>query len=184
MSEAVRHNAARRPGKTAYLDCPRSALSWLDFDRSATALAEQLTGLGVTPKDRVAVWHGDSAPIHVPFVAIERCGAIVVGIGARAGTREATHILRSTRPRLLIGDPQREQSATVAAASLPIPALSLRDLSLDTQVAPQALMGDPSVGPDDVFLINSTSGTTGQPKCVVHTQNRWHYFHQKAVANG
>ncbi len=22
------------------------------------------------------------------------------------------------------------------------------------------------------------------PKCVVHTQNRWHYFHQKAVANG
>ena len=22
------------------------------------------------------------------------------------------------------------------------------------------------------------------PKCVVHTQNRWHYFHQKAVENG
>jgi acyl-CoA synthetase len=35
-----------------------------------------------------------------------------------------------------------------------------------------------------VFLINSTSGTTGFPKCVVHTQNRWYYFHQKAVANG
>ncbi|MGH3851065.1 MAG: class I adenylate-forming enzyme family protein, partial [Pseudonocardiaceae bacterium] len=25
---------------------------------------------------------------------------------------------------------------------------------------------------------------TGLPKCVVHTQNRWYYFHQKAVANG
>ena len=184
LSRAVRRNAARRPEKTAYLDYQRTRVSWSVFDRSATTLAEQLTGLGVTPKNRVAVWHGDSVAIHVLFVAIERCGATVVGIGARAGTREATHILRSTRPQLLISDTQRQQSAEVVAASLSLPALSLRGLSLDTQVAPQPLIAESSVGPDDVFLINSTSGTTGQPKCVVHTQNRWHYFHQKAVANG
>ncbi len=35
-----------------------------------------------------------------------------------------------------------------------------------------------------MFLINSTSGTTGMPKCVVHTQNRWMYFHQVAAAAG
>lgn len=185
LSDAVRRNAASRPDKAAYLDYSRSGLSWPEFDRCATALAEQLAGLGVTPNDRVAVWHGDSAAIHVLFVAIERCGAIVVGIGARAGTREATHILRSTRPRLVISDAQREQPAALTAAAVSLPALTLRDgLSLDTRVAPQPLVGDPGVGPDDVFLINSTSGTTGQPKCVVHTQNRWHYFHQKAVANG
>lgn len=184
VSQAVRRNAAHRPDKIAYLDYPGTGLSWSQFDQAATALAEQLTALGVTPKDRVAVWHGDSAAIHALFVAIERCGAVVVGIGARAGTREATHILRSTRPGLLISDPQHAKSATVAADSLAIPALCLQDSTLDTQVARQALRGDPSIGPDEVFLINSTSGTTGQPKCVVHTQNRWHYFHQKAVANG
>jgi len=40
------------------------------------------------------------------------------------------------------------------------------------------------MGPDELFLLNSTSGTTGLPKCVMHTQNRWFYFHQLAVEAG
>jgi acyl-CoA synthetase len=58
------------------------------------------------------------------------------------------------------------------------------ELFIDTLPRPAAAAGPSPVGPDDPFLINSTSGTTGMPKCVVHTQNRWYYFHQKAVANG
>jgi acyl-CoA synthetase len=41
-----------------------------------------------------------------------------------------------------------------------------------------------AIGPDDLFLLNSTSGTTGLPKCVMHTQNRWNYFNELAVAAG
>jgi acyl-CoA synthetase len=33
-------------------------------------------------------------------------------------------------------------------------------------------------------MLNSTSGTTGLPKCVMHTQNRWFYFHQLAALSG
>ena len=40
------------------------------------------------------------------------------------------------------------------------------------------------LGPSELFLLNSTSGTTGLPKCVMQTQNRWFYFHQLAEEYG
>ncbi len=186
LSDAVRRDAAQSPDRAAYIDHPDGALTWREFDAAATALAGQLAGYGIGRGDRVAVWHGDTAAIHVLFVAVERCGAVVVGIGARAGTREVAHLLGVTEPRVLISDQQRR---TVAAeAKLPVPVLVLNRagaaLRLDVDVPATAPGVESPLGPDDVFLINSTSGTTGLPKCVVHTQNRWHYFHQKAVANG
>src|SRR5271168_1813948 len=191
LSDAVARNAEQRPDRFAYIDHPGQSFTWREFDAAATALAEQLAGVGIARGDRVAVWHGDSAAIHLLFVAVERCGAVVVGIGARAGTREVAAILRNARPKLLISDAQRSEpatQATTATSELSVPVLVLRDggrgphLSIDAE--PAAMPVGDALRADDVFLINSTSGTTGLPKCVVHTQNRWHYFHQKAVANG
>lgn len=182
LSDAVRANAQRSPDSAAIIDHPDSALTWREFDAAAVALAEQLAGFGVARGDRVAVWHGDCAAIHVLFVAVERCGAVVVGIGARSGPREIAQLLRTTAPKVLISDPQRGATAIDVAIDLPV--LVLGDsLSLDVELPSTKLSVESQLGPDDVFLINSTSGTTGLPKCVVHTQNRWHYFHQKAVAN-
>jgi acyl-CoA synthetase len=192
LSDAVRGNAEQSPNRPAYVDHLGISLTWREFDAAATNLAKQLAGVGVARGDRVAVWHGDSAAIHVLFLAIERCGAVVVGIGARAGTREVAALLRGARPKLLISDHQRGGAATQAAAGVagesPVSVLVLGHpaaaLQLDVDVEPTALGVASGLGPDDVFLINSTSGTTGLPKCVVHTQNRWYYFHQKAVTNG
>ena len=188
LSDAVRRNAQRTPDRRAYVDYGGPAFTWHEFDCAATRLAQTLAGIGIARGDRVAVWHADSAAIHVLFVAIERCGAVVVGIGARAGTREASAILRSARPKIVISDPAHTGAATEVADGLRVPwmVLSRPDgtLRLDVDAEPKALAAGRELGPDDVFLINSTSGTTGLPKCVVHTQNRWHYFHQKAVLNG
>ncbi|WP_067974238.1 class I adenylate-forming enzyme family protein [Mycolicibacter icosiumassiliensis] len=176
LSDAVRRNARSFPDRAAYVDYQGAALTWQEFDIAVDALTACLAGSGVRSGDRIAVWHSDSAAIHVLFVAIERCGAIVVGIGARAGTREVAAILAASQAQLLITDEQRR----AAAAGLEITALSIDELRVDAEIG----IPGPQLGPDDVFLINSTSGTTGLPKCVVHTQNRWHYFHQLAVANG
>ena len=192
LSDAVRRNAEHTPDRHAYLDHPGVSLSWREFDYLASTLAEQLAGIGVVRGDRIAVWHGDSAAIHVLFVAVERCGAVVVGIGARAGAREVAAILRNSRPKILISDQQRSGLATRAAADVadecPLLTLVLGGntdvLRLNVDAEPGELGTESQLGPDDVFLINSTSGTTGLPKCVVHTQNRWYYFHQKAIANG
>ncbi|WP_428338444.1 class I adenylate-forming enzyme family protein [Mycobacterium sp.] len=191
LSQAVARNAEQHPDRLAYIDHHGSSLTWCDFDRAATALAEQLSGAGIARDDRVAVWHGDSAALHALFVAVERCGAVVVGIGARAGTREVAAILHSSQPKMLVSDGARADDAIRAAAdaavhSVPVVVLAhgTGGLRLDLEAAPAAVRAGHPLESDDVFLINSTSGTTGSPKCVVHTQNRWYYFHQKAVANG
>jgi acyl-CoA synthetase len=112
LSDAVARNAEQRPGHAAYVDHPGQSFTWREFDAAATALAGQLAGVGIARGDRVAVWHGDSAAIHLLFVAVERCGAVVVGIGARAGTREVAAILRNARPKLLISNGPRSEPAT------------------------------------------------------------------------
>ncbi|MGA3252993.1 MAG: class I adenylate-forming enzyme family protein [Mycobacterium sp.] len=189
LSDAVRRNAELLPDRPAYIDHPGITLTWREFDSAASSLAAQLAGAGIVRGDRVAVWHGDSTAIHVLFVAIERCGAVVIGLGARAGIREIAALLRSSAPKILITDPQRSDAAQQAAGVAPEMLLLVLGQEagapwLDVAATPKPLGVAAELGPDDVFLINSTSGTTGLPKCVVHTQNRWYYFHQKAVANG
>ena len=101
LSDCVAENAATSPDKPAYVDFSLNSvdqvLTWSQFDNAATNLAVRLRDLGVGRGDRVAIWHGDTAAIHVLLVAIERCGAVTVGLGARAGVREAAHILRTTQ---------------------------------------------------------------------------------------
>jgi acyl-CoA synthetase len=102
----------------------------------------------------------DTAAVHAAFLGVEKAGCVVVGIGARAGPREVEHLLAKTGAAAVLDD----------VAALP-----------RTGPAPdQARAG----GPDDLWLLNSTSGTTGLPKVVMHDQARWFAFHELAVEAG
>ena len=135
LSECVRRNARSTPDKPAYVDfCGDGAdlrLTWCEFDHAATNLAQELLDLGVAPGDGVAVWHNDSSAIHVLLVAVERCGAVTVGLGARAGVREVAQILRIARPSLLVSDSERLEPAAqaVAKSGLGVRTVALGDRS-------------------------------------------------------
>jgi len=129
-----------------------------------------------------------------------RAGLTVVGIGHRAGDAELRHLLGLTQAKALVtmaehrGRPSGELFAELCAEGLPL----AHHVVIDEQAADDPLVDGEltaprlsdadlsrrAYGPDDVFLLNSTSGTTGLPKCVIHTQNRWMYFHRLAVDAG
>ena len=180
LSEAVARHARTQADAVAYVTAD-DRITWAEYDRWSDRLAERLGRCGLSAGDRVAVLLPDGPAVHVAFLAVERARLVIVGIGPRAGQREIDHLVRLTGARLVVTGADR-------AASLEHLALPTLDPD-DTRHGPDDERGpaDPAGGmrpiaDDDLWLCNSTSGTTGLPKCVMHDQLRWFAFHRLAVA--
>ena len=189
VGDAVAGWARARPDADAIVaDLGRS--SWADYDEHAGRLARVLVATGLARGARVAILLPDGIAVHVAFVAAERAGLTVVGLGHRAGDDEIRHLLTLTRADALVtlaehrGRPTAEIFDALRAAGCPLRHHVVVDTNGDAGDAPEFDRAARAYGPDDLFLVNSTSGTTGMPKCVMHTQNRWMYFHQLAVEAG
>jgi acyl-CoA synthetase len=190
--------AQERPNDPAYIT-REARFTWADYAGRAAEIAAALATLGLAPGDRVAVLLPDGPTIHAAFVGVAKARLVTVGIGARAGDQEIAHLLKRTGARALITHAALRDRATETLLA----ALAERGVSLDhLVVVPDYLAqpdtpihtggapvagtppAGPGIGPDELFMINSTSGTTGLPKCVMHTQNRWRYFHHLAARAG
>ena len=198
-ADRVRKLAAERPNDAAYIT-QNARFTWADYDRASERVAAALVALKLQRGDRVAVVLPDGPAVHAALVGIEKAGLVAVGIGARAGDREISHLINRTAARALIThDVQRGRPATELRAALTDQGAVLEHLILvpdfmsgdqpilvdgvaSTAVGPVSL--DLGIAPDELFLLNSTSGTTGLPKCVMHTPNRWYYFHKRAAISG
>ncbi len=141
-----------------------------------------LVEAGTQPGDRVAVLMPDGPAVHACYVGVERAGGVIVGIGPRAGPREVKHLLTVTGASVLLASPDMV-SPDLPAGLRRLPVTETETDAAEIPAASASFDGR-GRGVDDLWLLNSTSGTTGLPKCVMHHQRRWFAFHELAVAAG
>jgi acyl-CoA synthetase len=152
VSSYVARHAREHPDDLAFLEViSGESVTWGALHERSSRLAATLARTH-SPGERVAIQIADGAGVHATMLACERAGIVAVGIGARAGAREVDHIVRRTG----------------AAALL-------------TAVPDEGRPGaEHPIAAHDLWFLNSTSGTTGLPKIVMHDQARWFAFHELA----
>lgn len=193
LSARVAALAGSKPAAPAFIT-PAGSFGWGAYDRAATRIAALLAAMELAPGARVAVLLPDGPAVHAALLGVERARLVAVGIGARAGLAEIAHLLGRTGAEVLIAHPVmrdrtiEELRDALARIGAPVRhLLAVPDLMEARNWSAGAMPDHPPLrdpDPDALFLINSTSGTTGLPKCVMHTQNRWFYFHQVAAEAG
>ena len=200
LAERVRELARTRPTDSAFYVEDR-VLDWAGYDAAADRLARILIALGLQPGERVAVWLPDGPAFHVAFQATERAGLVCLGLGARCGERELTHLLGLADVTTLVSAPSMGSvDAAARVESLRRAGVDLRhhltiegDAFLEdavliegrpAELAASDLLAGRGLDAAADCLFNTTSGTTGLPKIVIHDQLRWFHFHRFATDAG
>jgi acyl-CoA synthetase len=199
LADRIRVHAARRPDVIAFAD-EQHEITWREYDEQSTRLAAQFVAAGLGPGDFIGVLLPDGPGVHTIYVAAEKAGLTVVGVGPRSRANEIHHMFEVTGCTALLTEAEhRGQAAGELVADLRARGSAVKqhfvlaretfgfDLNTEGRSIPpvesESLAGR-ALGPNDLALVNSTSGTTGLPKCVMQTQNRWKYFHKLAADAG
>lgn len=168
IADTLRASASRTPSKTALI-CQDRSISYVELDFMTDALAAWfLDQEGISAGDRIAIHWCNSIETVALYYACFKAGLIAVPLNNRLKAPELAYILQHAGCRLCFSQPDLADSAVRAAASLPanIPILTaLPPVGTDSPHHRQL----PPVRPDRVAAILYTSGTTAQPKGVMHT---------------
>jgi fatty-acyl-CoA synthase len=147
--------------------------TYRDLHDRVVRLAHALRSQGVRAGDRVGVL-GPNHPAHLETLfACGLLGAIAVPLHARFSGAELTHAINEAACSVLIFTPELAATVDQIRAGLTVrsyvatrggPAFALDYEQLLSGASSEPI--DRAVGPDDLCIINYTSGTTGSSKGV------------------
>jgi acyl-CoA synthetase len=168
-------HVAARPGAQAARDGSRS-LSWRELQLWVDALAQDLAAQGLTAGDRVSFWMPNKIEALVMFLACARNGyACNPSLHRTYTCAEIGALLDRLSSRAFMSEPgwgadRGKGDLAATLASLP----SLRKIYEPANLPPPRAtpLETPAWSdPDSVRYLAFTSGTTGTPKCVIHSDN-------------
>jgi len=150
-------------------------LTYGEFWARVARAGNMLRALGIGPGDKVATVAGNSLELLEAYWAIPTIGATLVPLSPLLLRQGLASLLQGSDARCVIAQSSmlpvlREMRADLPEHVLLIDGASpeFRDYRELCAAQPETLM-PAQVGADDLFNIMFTSGTTGEPKGIMHT---------------
>ena len=158
-------------------------VTYPELGERVNALAAGLRGLGLSTGEKVAVILPNHPAFIYSFIAVGQAGGVVVPLNPLYRRREIQYLLSDSEASMVIFAPEvRGNDLLSMLQDMREELPHLRHLIVHEGTAPEGMISFESlltsrspeppadlVGPDDLFGLMYTSGTTGLPKAVMHT---------------
>src|SRR5690606_5946894 len=182
LAEGLR--AAPDAGFRVHSDVRPYTGTFADVEEWARRLAAGLRARGVGPGDVIAFQLPNWVEAAMTFWASAFLGAVVVPVVHFYGRKELGHILRTARPKVFITAAEfgRMRYQPDLCADVPIVGV-VGQHGFDDLVADEPMTGTLATDPAGPAPIAFTSGTTPDPKGVIHSHQTLTFETRQLLAN-